>query len=113
MSASAQLTLPTGVFNSSIYNATFPTAYPTASGLVLVPTGIVSAVPVPLSTGVVNSNGTCGLGSLSLFLGTIRGQEDFPSEFALVFSNGPCGRLNVWPIPVEEEIDETEQRKMI
>jgi hypothetical protein len=54
-----------------------------------------------LTTGrpVQNNNGTCARGSLSNYLGTILGQDDFPVEKALSFSNGPCGYLSVWPIP--------------
>lgn len=60
--------------------------------------------PYPTASGspIVN---TCPAGSRSLYLGTIQGQEDFPLEYALVFSNGPCGRLNVWPIPVTPSLD--------
>ncbi|KAF1833273.1 hypothetical protein BDW02DRAFT_570255 [Decorospora gaudefroyi] len=57
-----------------------------------------TASPEPIQ----NSNATCASGSMSLYLGTIQGEEDFPSEYALAFSNGPCGRLSVWPLPVQE-----------
>jgi hypothetical protein len=33
------------------------------------------------------------------------GQNDFPKEYALSMSNGPCGRFSVWPIPVNETSD--------
>ncbi|KAF2031360.1 hypothetical protein EK21DRAFT_99736 [Setomelanomma holmii] len=48
---------------------------------------------------------TCPAGSLSLYLGTIEGQEDFPFEYALSFSNGRCGRFSVWPIPITDTTD--------
>jgi hypothetical protein len=57
-------------------------------------------LPLTTATPVQNSNGTCAAGSMSLYLGTIQGQEDFPEEYALVFSNGPCGRFSAWPVPV-------------
>ncbi|KAF2731105.1 hypothetical protein EJ04DRAFT_545379 [Polyplosphaeria fusca] len=34
----------------------------------------------------------CDKGSGTLFLGTIFGQRNHPKEYALTFSNGPCGR---------------------
>jgi hypothetical protein len=37
-----------------------------------------------------------------LYLGTVQGELDFPKEYALVFSNGRCGRFSVWPVPVNE-----------
>ncbi|KAF1851199.1 uncharacterized protein K460DRAFT_382686 [Cucurbitaria berberidis CBS 394.84] len=95
-------------------NATYPTAYATGSGMMR-PTGASSGVPFPVATGggvAPVGNGTCAIGSLSLYLGTIQGQEDFPIEFALAFSNGPCGRLSVWPIPVTELDDSIEDRRV-
>jgi hypothetical protein len=61
---------------------------------------------------VQNSNGTCGAGSLSLYLGTIQGQEDFQEEFALVFSNGPCGRFSVWPVQVQDVEEQNLMREI-
>ncbi|KAF2854187.1 hypothetical protein T440DRAFT_388657 [Plenodomus tracheiphilus IPT5] len=111
--ASASAFLPYSA--SPLFNGTHPTSCLTASsGHLLTPTGVV-AVPIPLSTNsvpaVLNSNSTCGAGSMSLYLGTIQGQEDFPIEYALAFSNGPCGRLSVWPIPVDEEMDNSLDNK--
>ncbi|KAH7074525.1 hypothetical protein BKA63DRAFT_315636 [Paraphoma chrysanthemicola] len=83
----------------TLYNDTLP-AYQTASGVA--PTGTSALVPFPSSTAAPN---TCAAGSRSLYLGTIQGQEDFPYEYALSFSNGPCGRLSVWPIPIREDLD--------
>ncbi|KAF2639076.1 hypothetical protein P280DRAFT_70585 [Massarina eburnea CBS 473.64] len=89
--------------------------FPTASGYV---TATASSL-VPIGTGTPGngtgtpgngtvtppSNGTCAAGSLSQYLGTIRGQNgnDFPEKYALSFSNGPCGRFSVSPIPVPFE----------
>ncbi|KAH9872958.1 hypothetical protein J1614_005353 [Plenodomus biglobosus] len=108
-----------GYGEGDLFNATYPTSYPTASGLIssgIIPTGVV-AIPMPLSTGtlgpIVNSNTTCPAGSLSLYLGTIQGQIDFPIEYALEFSNGPCGRLSVWPIPVDEDLDNSLDNKKV
>jgi hypothetical protein len=33
------------------------------------------------------------------------GQNDFPKEYALSMSNGPCGRFSVWPVAVNETRD--------
>ncbi|CBY00807.1 hypothetical protein LEMA_P019370.1 [Plenodomus lingam JN3] len=91
-------------------NGSYPTAYASGSGALLAPSSVV-ATPLPLSSvsavalPLQHSNSTCSAGSLSLYLGTIQGQGDFPIEFALEFSNGPCGRLSVWPIPVDEALD--------
>lgn len=109
---SSQLALPSSGFNSTIWNSTYPTAYGSAYGtaaVALAPTGVLVAAALAtgttISTGVMNSNATCGRGSLSLYLGTIQGQEDFPLKYALQFSNGQCGYLSVWPIPVDEAED--------
>ncbi|CAE7008044.1 hypothetical protein PTTW11_01638 [Pyrenophora teres f. teres] len=90
-------------FLNATYPSSFPTLYPSASGIfptVTSPSGI--SAPMSTSGPVKNSNATCGRGSLSLYLGTIQGQEDFPEQYALSFSNGPCGRLSVWPVPVDD-----------
>ncbi|CAO2649301.1 Nn.00g066860.m01.CDS01 [Neocucurbitaria sp. VM-36] len=98
-------------YNSSHYNATYPTAYPTASAGIF-PTGALSMVPSPSASAIAApGNGTCAMGSMSLYLGTIQGQSDFPEEYALRFSNGPCGRLSVWPIPVTGMDDSLEVRR--
>ena len=55
----------------------------------------------PLSTSAPPNS--CAAGSMSLYMGTIRGQEDFPEPVALFFSNGPCGRFSVSPVPVDRE----------
>ena len=90
-------------FLNTTYSSSFPTLYPSASGIfpTVIPSG---GVPAPVSTAspLQNSNTTCGRGSLSLYVGTIQGQEDFPEQYALSFSNGPCGRLSVWPVPVRD-----------
>jgi hypothetical protein len=77
-------------------NSTLPPS--TASGIIVsLPTGTSPASP--LST-VTKPAGTCAKGSRELYLGTIMGVSDFPIEYALAMSNGPCGRFSVWPIPV-------------
>jgi len=102
----ATLAPPTNSTNSSL-------ALPTASGIFYTGTAISASI---LPTGAVNSSvstipvlaspsplpNTCALGSLSLYLGTIRGRptREFPDRFAMYFSNGPCGRFSVSPIPV-------------
>ena len=88
-------------FLNTTYPSSFPTLYPSASGIfpTVISSGGISA-PVSTANPVQNSNTTCGRGSLSLYLGTIQGQEDFPEQYALSFSNGPCGRLSVWPVPM-------------
>lgn len=64
-------------------------------------------MPYPISTapatGLQNSNTTCALGSMSLYLGTVQGEEDFPSDVAMYMSNGGCGRMSVWPIPLDDD----------
>ncbi|KAH7338523.1 hypothetical protein BKA66DRAFT_479721 [Pyrenochaeta sp. MPI-SDFR-AT-0127] len=89
--------------SSDHYNATY--AYPTASA-------VATYQPQPTGSVVHHSNGTCPAGSLSLYLGAIQGQEDFPREYALAFSNGPCGYLSVWPVPVRDLDDRIEDKKM-
>jgi hypothetical protein len=110
-------TIPAAPYSNSSYhpvnatsplNATYPTGSytlppTTASGVVLA-TGTSPASP--LSTGSAPV-GTCARGSRELYLGTITGQTDFPIEYALAMSNGPCGRFSVWPIPVNETADPT------
>jgi hypothetical protein len=109
-------TVPAAPYGNSSYrlvNATYPlnATYPTgsytlplttASGVVLLPTGTSPASPLSTGTAPV---GTCARGSRELYLGTITGQIDFPMEYALAMSNGPCGRFSVWPIPVNETAD--------
>jgi hypothetical protein len=86
--------------------------FPTASGIM--PSGLVtlpstaspivakrqvSILPIsePASTGTLSNpgSGTCSVGSMSLYLGTVQGQTDFPKDYAASFSNGPCGRLSI------------------
>jgi hypothetical protein len=57
----------------------------------------------PLTTAVsVLPPHTCVLGSMTEFLGTAYGSESFPPGLAIVFSNGPCGRVIPGVVPVEE-----------
>lgn len=105
-------------------------AYPTASGLM--PTGYSTLMPVatpitedggmsimpisdPASTGTPSQpgSGTCSMGSLSLYVGVIRGQNYFPEDVALSFSNGPCGRMSVDFEPVTLENNDMIARRMI
>ncbi|OAL02683.1 hypothetical protein IQ06DRAFT_324807 [Phaeosphaeriaceae sp. SRC1lsM3a] len=58
----------------------------------------------PLSTASPTPS-TCSTGSRGYYLGTVQGQTDFPMEYALWMSNGPCGRLSVWPVPVNSSLD--------
>ncbi|KAF3042084.1 hypothetical protein E8E12_000312 [Didymella heteroderae] len=88
--------------------------FPTASGLLAsgYSTLIPSATPIPSSTdggmsilpiaetpvtGTFDQPGagTCSAGSMSLYVGKVYGQSDFPAEYALSVSNGPCGRMVV------------------
>jgi hypothetical protein len=64
-------------------------------------TGTSATAVVPSSTA---SPGTCDRGSDTLYLGTIRGRSpaELTDEFALWFSNGPCGRFSVSPVRVFE-----------
>lgn len=73
-------------------------------------TPILSATPIPSSGGmsilpVAESPatgtfgqpgaGTCSIGSMSLYLGKVYGQSEFPADVALRVSNGPCGRMSI------------------
>ncbi|KAH5315921.1 hypothetical protein HBI08_088540 [Parastagonospora nodorum] len=83
------------------YNATYPILNSTNPIAMPMPIATGTSPSTPLSTAAP----TCGKGSLSLYLGTIQGQTDFPIEYALAMSNGPCGRFTVWPVPVNESLD--------
>lgn len=93
------LTLPS---NSSNTNSTLspPFLLPNSTNSALSPTAtspsgpLTTASPLPTCTG-----------SRGFYLGTIQGQTDFPLEYALWMSNGPCGRLSVWPVPVNSSLD--------
>ncbi|OAL51350.1 hypothetical protein IQ07DRAFT_586881 [Pyrenochaeta sp. DS3sAY3a] len=76
-----------------IDSTTFMTA--TASGVMPMATGGPPAV--------MHSNSTCSRGSMSKYVGTIEGRENFNPDYAITFSNGPCGRLDVWPIPLSSK----------
>lgn len=77
----------------------YPPSLPSASASSYLPSG--TGALYPISTGTAGT-GTCSKGSLGLYLGTIRGQTKFPKEYALSFSNGPCGRFSVSPVPLRE-----------
>lgn len=62
-------------------------------------TGMPTALP-PASTGVV-PNPVCPAGSLTEYVGVIRGRECFKPELAWSFINGPCGRLSINPVAVD------------
>ncbi|KAF1915688.1 hypothetical protein BDU57DRAFT_557772 [Ampelomyces quisqualis] len=99
----------TSLFNSTQHsmNSTYQ-SYPTyallnsTSTSGLSPTGSWPSTPLSTSSSAAN---TCGSGSRSLYLGTVQGQTDFPIEYALALSNGPCGRFSVWPVPVNSSLD--------
>lgn len=108
------LTLPgnspqPAVFNSTHHpiNSTYH-SYPTypllnsTSISALSPTGTSPSTPLSI---VSSAPSTCPSGSRSLYLGTIQGQRDFPMEYAMALSNGPCGRFSVWPVPVNSSLD--------
>ncbi|KAF2819178.1 hypothetical protein CC86DRAFT_432236 [Ophiobolus disseminans] len=96
-----QLPAPFSYGNGSSY-----AAYPTASNALA--TGTSPSTPISTA-----GPGTCSKSSLSLHLGTIQGQLNFPKEYALVFSNGRCGRYSVWPIPMDARLDTTRQDRKI
>jgi hypothetical protein len=91
--------VPSGIFtayNGSLILATgtaVDTPYPIGTG-----TGV--GAPYPISTGTAPGGNTCAAGSMSLYLGPIRGQERFPEDVAIYVSNGPCGRFSVNPVPL-------------
>ncbi|KAF9694929.1 hypothetical protein EKO04_006866 [Ascochyta lentis] len=104
--------------------------YPTASGMV--PSGMSTMMPIatpiytdddmsilpisePASTGTPSNpgSGTCSIGSLSLYLGVIRGQNFFPEDVALSFSNGPCGRMSIDFEAVTPETNDVIARRMV
>ncbi|OAG05477.1 uncharacterized protein CC84DRAFT_1205271, partial [Paraphaeosphaeria sporulosa] len=66
-----------------------PSEFPTGTA-----TGALAA-----STGGVNINAVCPGGSMSDYVGVIRGREGFNPKFAWSFTNGPCGRLSVNTVP--------------
>lgn len=94
--------VPTG------YTTLLPRATPTAD---------MSIMPVmePALTGTSAhpGSGTCSIGSLSLYLGVIRGQNDFPMDYAVSFSNGPCGRLSIDFEAVTPETNDNIQRRLV
>ena len=109
---SSNISHPTGY---SIHPSGYPTAapYPTdrPNATHIYPTGTsISSAVIPISTSTPIN--TCPAGSLSLYLGTIRGQEDFPEDIALVFSNGPCGRFSISPIPVDYDGPEVKMLRL-
>lgn len=61
--------------------------------------------------------GTCSAGSMSLYLGRVYGQSNFPPEVALYVSNGPCGRMSVGfdeaPPVTQEDLPALVQRRWI
>ncbi|KAF2446091.1 hypothetical protein P171DRAFT_442536 [Karstenula rhodostoma CBS 690.94] len=64
------------------------------------PTGTATGALAASTGGVgVNINAVCPGGSLSDFVGVIRGREAFNPKFAWSFTNGPCGRLSVNTVP--------------
>lgn len=98
-------------------NDTLP-LFPTASGILpsgYVPSGytaVPSATPIsssssggmsilPIAEAPVTGTfdqpgaGTCSAGSMSLYLGKVYGQSDFPADYAMSVSNGPCGRMSI------------------
>jgi hypothetical protein len=92
---------------------------PTGTGgaiaqLVLPSSTAVPAIvaPIALVPAVSHSNVTCGAGSMSQYVGTIQGTPDFPEQYALSFSNGPCGRMSVWPIPVDETENDPQRKRI-
>jgi hypothetical protein len=86
--------------SSSTLPSSAPFLLPNSTNSALSPTGTAPSMP-PLSTSAPN---TC-TGSRGFYLGTVQGQTDFPMDIALWMSNGPCGRLSVWPVPVNSSLD--------
>jgi hypothetical protein len=68
-----------------------PAEFPTGTG-----TGALAA-----STGGVNLNAVCPGGAMGDYVGMIRGREAFQPALAWSFTNGPCGRLSVNPVPLD------------
>lgn len=68
-----------------------PSEYPTGTA-----TGALAA-----STGGVNINEVCPLGSLGDYVGVVRGREKFDPNLAWSFTNGPCGRLSINTVPLD------------
>lgn len=77
----------------------FSTLMPSATPVSSTMEGGMSILPVAEApvTGTFDQPGagTCSAGSLSLYLGKAYGQSDFPADYALSVSNGPCGRLSI------------------
>lgn len=72
---------------------------PRATPIVNSTDGGMSILPIAESpvTGTFDQPGagTCSAGSMSLYLGKVYGQSDFPADVALSVSNGPCGRMSI------------------
>ncbi|KAH7378420.1 hypothetical protein DE146DRAFT_626424 [Phaeosphaeria sp. MPI-PUGE-AT-0046c] len=85
--------------NSSNSTLSPPFQFPNSTLSTFAPTG--TSPSTPLSTAPPK---TCK-GSRDFYLGTVQGQTDFPLDYALWMSNGPCGRLSVWPVPVNNSLD--------
>lgn len=87
------LGLPSGVFPGDSSNGTLGIATSVSTTRTGAPQSISTNSP---------SGGSCKAGGLSLYLGTIRGQEQFPEKVAMYFSNGRCGRFSVNPVPLPQ-----------
>ncbi|KAF1933709.1 uncharacterized protein M421DRAFT_1082 [Didymella exigua CBS 183.55] len=97
------------------YSTLIPTATPISSsgGMSILP---IAEAPVP---GTVNQPGagTCSAGSMSLYLGKVYGQSNFPADVAMSVSNGPCGRMSIdfepQPAVEEGELGQAVERRWI
>jgi hypothetical protein len=61
--------------------------------------------------------GTCSAGSLSLWWGTAYGSPEFPTNYAVSVSNGPCGRMTIGFMPqvpaMQSDFNQTMERRWI
>lgn len=81
---------------SPVTNAVVPAVLPAV--LPNLATGIATGALAAPTAGV-NINAVCPGGSLSDFVGVIRGRENFNPKAAWSFTNGPCGRMSVNTVP--------------
>lgn len=101
---------------SGVVPSGFSTLLPSATPISSSEGGMsIMPVPEPASTGTIDNPGagTCSIGSLSLYLGTIRGKNDFPQDVAVFFSNGPCGRMSIDFEAVTPETNDVIAKRMV
>ncbi|KAF3046202.1 hypothetical protein E8E11_008605 [Didymella keratinophila] len=84
---------------SGLLASGYSTPLPVATPISNATDGGMSILPIvePPVTGTFDQPGagTCSAGSMSLYLGKVYGQSEFPADVALSVSNGPCGRMVV------------------